>query len=51
MWHVLNTLKSPQVGILGQRRNPMRLRTNYLAMDESKFVVLNKEMDATISFG
>jgi hypothetical protein len=28
----------------------MRLRVNYLAMDESKFVVLNKEMDATISF-
>jgi hypothetical protein len=50
MWHVLNTLKSTQVGILSQRRI-LCVYTNYLAMDESKFVVLNKEMDATISFG
>jgi hypothetical protein len=43
MWHVLNTPKSTQVGILSPKENPA-LKQTYLAMDESKFVVLNKWM-------
>jgi predicted metalloprotease with PDZ domain len=45
--HVLNT---PASWDIKPKENPMRLRYKLLAMDESKFVV-NKEMDATISFG
>jgi hypothetical protein len=47
MWHVLNTPKQ-QVGILNQGESYAFTGANHLEMDESGFVVLNKEMDATM---